>query len=66
VYLRGPYLDMCRDIVTSQAARERGLFKPAYVEKLLAHPEQHITPLKGSELWQIALLESWLQTHVGK
>ena len=64
VYLRGPYLDMCRDIVTSRAARERGLFKQDYVEKLLAEPEQHITPLKGSELWQVALLESWLQTHV--
>jgi asparagine synthase (glutamine-hydrolysing) len=65
VYLRGPYLELCRDIVCSQKARERGLFKPAYVQKLLAHPEQHITPLKGSELWQIALLESWLQTHLG-
>jgi asparagine synthase (glutamine-hydrolysing) len=65
VYLRGGYLDMCRGAVTSQAARERGLFKPAYVDKLLAEPEKHITPLKGSELWQIALLELWLQKHVG-
>src|SRR6185312_2358451 len=30
VYLRGPYLEMTREAVTSQAARERGLFKPAY------------------------------------
>ncbi|MDB4988225.1 MAG: asnB1, partial [Myxococcaceae bacterium] len=66
VYLRGPYLEMCRAAVTSQAARERGLFKQPYVDKLLANPEQHITPLTGSELWQIALLESWLQTHVDK
>jgi asparagine synthase (glutamine-hydrolysing) len=64
VYLRGPYLEMTRAAVTSQAARERGLFKPSYVEKLLAHPEAHITPLKVAELWQIALLELWLQTHV--
>jgi len=64
VYLRGAYLDMTRAAVTSRAARERGLFKPAYVEKLLANPEQHITPLKGSELWQIALLELWLAEHV--
>jgi asparagine synthase (glutamine-hydrolysing) len=52
--------------VTSRAARERGLFKPSYVERLLAAPERHITPLKGSELWQIALLELWLQQHVDR
>ena len=66
VYLRGAYLDMCRDIVTSNAARKRGLFQQSYVDKLLKDPERYITPLKGSELWQIALLESWLQTHLGK
>jgi asparagine synthase (glutamine-hydrolysing) len=66
VYLRGPYLEMCRDIVTSAASRARGLWKPAYVDKLLRDPERHITPLKGAELWQIALLESWLQTHVDR
>jgi asparagine synthase (glutamine-hydrolysing) len=64
VYLRGPYLEMCREAVTSKAARERALFRPEYVEKLLGAPEKYITPLKGSELWQIALLELWLQTHV--
>lgn len=57
---------MTRAAVTSQAARERGLFKQSYVDRLLKNPEQHITPLKGSELWQIALLELWLQTHLGQ
>lgn len=66
VYLRGPYLEMARAAVTSRAARERGLFKQSYVDRLLADPERHITPLKGSELWQIALLELWLQTHLGQ
>jgi asparagine synthase (glutamine-hydrolysing) len=66
VYLRGPYLDFCRDIVTSRAARTRGLFRPRYVEKLLRDPERYVTPLKGSELWQVALLESWLSTHVDR
>jgi asparagine synthase (glutamine-hydrolysing) len=64
VTLRGPYLELCREAVTSRAARERGLFKPSYVEKLLKEPERHITPLKVAELWQMALLELWLQTHV--
>jgi asparagine synthase (glutamine-hydrolysing) len=36
------------------------------VDKLLREPERHTTPLKGSELWQIALLELWLQTHLGQ
>ncbi len=62
-YLRGEYLDMVREVLTSPEARRRKLFKPAYVEKLLKDPEAHITPLRGSKLWQVALLEKWLQTH---
>jgi asparagine synthase (glutamine-hydrolysing) len=62
-YLRGSFLDLVRDVLTRPAARERGLFRPGYLEKLLAAPEAHITPLHGSKLWQVALLEHWLQTH---
>ncbi|MCV0395949.1 MAG: N-acetylglutaminylglutamine amidotransferase [Rhizobiaceae bacterium] len=62
-YVDGPYLDLVRDALTSQAARERGLFRPDYLERLFAAPSHHITPLKGSELWQVGLLELWLQTH---
>ena len=46
-------------------ARERGLFRKDYVDTLLADPSAHITPLRGSKLWQLGLLEWWLQTHVG-
>jgi asparagine synthase (glutamine-hydrolysing) len=60
-YLRGPFLDLVRDVLNQPAARERGLFRPAYVERLLAEPEAHMTPLRGSKLWQVALLEYWLQ-----
>jgi asparagine synthase (glutamine-hydrolysing) len=49
--------------LTSQAARERGLFRPDYLDRLFADPKSHITPLRGSELWQCALLELWLQAH---
>lgn len=62
-YLRGPFLEMARESLTNAAARRRGLFQPAYLEKLLREPEAHITPLRGSKLWQLALLERWLQTH---
>jgi len=60
-YLRGEVLDMVRDTVLCQRARERDLFQRSYVDDLLADPERHITPLRGSKLWQVALLELWLQ-----
>ena len=62
-YLEGPVLDMVRDALTHQRARERGLFRPEYVQTLLSAPAEHITPLRGSKLWQVALLELWLQIH---
>ena len=62
-YIDGPYLDLVRDALTSQPARERGLFRKDYLETLFANPADHITPLRGSELWQVGLLELWLQTH---
>lgn len=62
-YLRGESLEMVRDALCSRPARERGVFRRDYVEKLLAEPEQHLTPLRGSKLWQIAVFELWLQTH---
>ena len=62
-YLRGEYLDRVRDILEQPAARQRGLFQADYVAELFSDPEAHITPLRGSKLWQLALLEYWLQTH---
>ncbi|MBJ6134438.1 N-acetylglutaminylglutamine amidotransferase [Ochrobactrum sp. Q0168] len=62
-YIAGPYLDMLRDALSSQKARERGLFQRDYLERLFANPSDHITPLRGSELWQAGLLEMWLQTQ---
>ncbi|MFL6798944.1 MAG: N-acetylglutaminylglutamine amidotransferase [Xanthobacteraceae bacterium] len=62
-YLRGPFLDFVRDILNSCRARQRELFAPSYVHKLLADPEHALTPKGHSKLWQVALLESWLQTH---
>jgi asparagine synthase (glutamine-hydrolysing) len=63
-YLQGPVLERVRDALSSRAARERGLFRQDYVNTLLADPSAHITPLRGSKLWQLGLLEWWLQTHV--
>jgi asparagine synthase (glutamine-hydrolysing) len=62
-YLRGPFYDFVRDVLDAPAARQRGLFNRAYVERLLADPEGELTPKGHSKLWQIALLECWLQTQ---
>ena len=63
-YIQGPFLEMIVEVMDRKVAKERGLFNQSYLDKLYAAPEKHITPLRGSKLYQIALLEMWLQTHV--
>lgn len=63
-YVRGEFLEFMRDILGSQAARERGLYQPAYLDMLFAAPEMHHTRIQGSKLWHCALLEYWLQRQV--
>jgi asparagine synthase (glutamine-hydrolysing) len=62
-YLRGDILDSVRDALLGPAATARGIFNRDYVDELLDDPEAHITPLRGSKLWQLGLLETWLQQH---
>ncbi|WP_077097746.1 N-acetylglutaminylglutamine amidotransferase [Mycobacterium terramassiliense] len=62
-HLEGPYLDLVRDALYAPVAKERGLFNSEAVDALLADPNGKLTPLRGNELWQIALLELWLQRH---
>ena len=62
-HLEGLYLDLVRDALYSPVAKERGLFRPDAVDRLLADPNGRLTPLRGNELWQLALLELWLQRH---
>lgn len=62
-YIEGPYLEMVKDALGSQAAKDRGLFQQSYLDRLFDAPSDHITPLRGSELWQVALLELWLQAQ---
>jgi asparagine synthase (glutamine-hydrolysing) len=65
-HVRGAFLDRMRALLNSHACRNRGLYRRAYVDRLLAAPEapQHFTRIQGSKLWHLALLEWWLQTHV--
>jgi asparagine synthase (glutamine-hydrolysing) len=64
-HLEEPVLGMVREALLAPAARERGLFRPAAVEAMLADPNAHRTNLDGSTLWQLGLLELWLQHHLG-
>ncbi|GIF10010.1 N-acetylglutaminylglutamine amidotransferase [Actinoplanes teichomyceticus] len=60
-HLQGPMLAKVRDALHAPAARDRGLFRPEYVEALLADPNTPRTTLGANQLWQLALLEMWLQ-----
>mgnify|MGYP001043941023 CR=1 FL=1 len=62
-HLEGPVLEMVRDALRSPQAKERGLFRSDAVDALLADPNGSLTPLRGNPLWQVALLELWLQEH---
>jgi len=62
-YLEGSLLDYVRDALLSDTARQRGLYSYDYVQTLLDAPHEHITPLRGSKLWQVGLLELWLQAQ---
>ena len=61
--LEGPYLDRVKEALSDPAARRRGLFRPETVRALLADPNATRTTLGSNALWQLALLEMWLQTH---
>ncbi|MEZ0492121.1 N-acetylglutaminylglutamine amidotransferase [Kineococcus sp. TBRC 1896] len=62
-HLEGKVLGLVRDALSSQAARDRALFRPEYVQGLLGDPNGELTPLRGNKLWQLGLLEMWLQQH---
>jgi asparagine synthase (glutamine-hydrolysing) len=62
-YIRGAFLDFVRDVLDAPRARQRGLFKRGYIDRLLADPEGELTPKGHSKLWQIAVLECWLQAQ---
>jgi asparagine synthase (glutamine-hydrolysing) len=62
-YIRGKFYDFVGDVLNSPKARQRGVFNRTYIDRLLANPEGELTPKGHSKLWQVALLECWLQTQ---
>ena len=61
-HLEGPVLEMVRDALSSSAARDRGLYRGNAVDALLAAPNATRTTLGSNALWQLAVLEMWLQS----
>jgi asparagine synthase (glutamine-hydrolysing) len=59
--LEGPYLDRVRDALMDPAAKERNLFRGDVVNTMLADPNSTRTTLGSNALWQLGLLEMWLQ-----
>jgi len=62
-HMAGPVLDRVREALAAPAAKQRGVFQEPYVAELLAAPDEHRTKRGANALWQVALLEIWLQTH---
>ena len=62
-HLEGQVLAAVRDALTSRAARDRGLYRDAYVQPLFDSPNER-SRLGINVLWQLGLLELWLQRHL--
>ncbi|ROZ89435.1 N-acetylglutaminylglutamine amidotransferase [Gordonia sp. OPL2] len=61
-HLEGGVLDMVTDALRSRSAVDRGLYRPEALDRLFADPNGIRTTLGANELWQLALLEMWLQS----
>jgi asparagine synthase (glutamine-hydrolysing) len=62
-HLAGPVLERVREVMDAPQARARGVFRRSYVDQLLAAPDAHRTRRGNNALWQVAVLETWLQRH---
>ncbi|RLK26137.1 asparagine synthase (glutamine-hydrolysing) [Micromonospora sp. M71_S20] len=59
----GPLRQLVTEALAAPAARERGLFRREYVDELLAEPDRAQAAAGSNKLWQLGLLELWLQSH---
>ncbi|MGC5333238.1 N-acetylglutaminylglutamine amidotransferase [Micromonospora sp. DT62] len=59
----GPVRQLVAEALAAPAARERRLFRREYVAELLAEPDRAQAAAGSNKLWQLGLLELWLQSH---
>jgi asparagine synthase (glutamine-hydrolysing) len=62
VQLQEPAIALLRDALTDPTAIRRGLFDPEQVTHLVGHPRE-LTALKYNKLWELGVLELWLQAN---
>jgi asparagine synthase (glutamine-hydrolysing) len=62
VHLDEAAVGLLRDALLAPEAKERGLFRPEHVEHLLDRPHE-LTSLKYNQLWELGMVEMWLQAH---
>ena len=62
-HLDGALLDRVRAALAAPAARDRDLYRPEWVTAALDAPNKRRTNLGANALWQVGLLEMWLQAH---
>ena len=60
-HLEGGVLDLVTDTLRAQSAKDRALYRPETLDRLFADPNGTRTTLDSNELWQLAVLEMWLQ-----
>lgn len=60
--VQGEYLQLAKEVFSQPVARQRQLFNMDYIDAMLAEPAQYNGRF-GSKLWQVTLLEMWLQQH---
>lgn len=60
--MQDEYLQLAKDVFNQPVARQRKLFNMEYIDAMLAKPEAYVGKF-GSKLWQVTLLELWLQEH---
>jgi asparagine synthase (glutamine-hydrolysing) len=53
-HLSGSFLDRVRDAVTDPVAKDRGLFRTDWLQRMLADPNTERTTLGSNALWQVA------------
>ena len=62
-HLNGPMLEMVRDALTNDAARNRGLYRPGNARGVVGGTKRHAHRAAArTRLWQLAVLEMWLQS----
>ena len=62
-HLQGPVLELVTDALRSSPSAACSAARPS--TRCSRAPNEDRTNLDGSSLWQLGLLELWLQRHVG-